>query len=283
MKKAVGAFLLLVGYLGVFNNANADVLAEIKSTGVFKLGYRADAVPFSFDAEGGKPAGYSVELCERVALEIERDLELNPIEIDYIPVTAANRIEMIESGAIHIECGITTNTLARQEDVAFSLLTFITGAEMLIRIDSGVLDLDDIAGRPVGVLTGTTTEAGLLKLMERKSIEAEVVAVDTHFDGIELLGEGKIDAYFADRAILILLGLNSPDRDNLRLSGKLYSHEPYALMLPRGEEEYKILVDRKLARLYRSGKIREIYRRWFGDAQPSNLLQALFVLQGLPE
>ena len=190
---------------------------------------------------------------------------------------------MIESGEIHIECGITTNTLGRQEEVAFSLLTFITGAEMLIRIDSGVLDFGDIAGRPVGVLAGTTTEKGLLQLMERKSIQAEVVVVDTHFDGIELLGEGKIDAYFADRAILILLGLNSPDRENLRLSGRLYSHEPYALMLPRGEEEYKILVDRKLARLYRSGKIREIYRRWFGDAQPSNLLQALFVLQGLPE
>ena len=231
----------------------------------------------------GTPAGYSVELCERVGVEIERHLKLDSIKIEYIPVTAANRMEMIESGEIHIECGVTTNTLGRQEDVAFSLLTFITGAEMLIRIDSGVLGIKDIANRPVGVLAGTTTREGLLNLMEREGIEAEIVSVDTHFDGIELLGEGKIDAYFADRAILILLGLNAPDRENLRLSGKLYSHEPYALMLPRGDEEYKMLVDRKLARLYRSGKIRQIYRRWFGDAKPSNLMQALFVLQGLPE
>ena len=262
--------------------AYADSLDAIKSSGVFKIGFREDARPFAFRNAEGRPSGYSVELCDLIASELAAALGLPGLNIDYVPVTAANRIDKLEAGEIDIECGSSTYTLERRERVDFSLLTFITGAEMLTRKDSGISDLKTAAGRKVGVLGGTTTERGLLAGLEKRGISAEVITVTTHEEGLAALESGTIEAYFADRALLILLALESQDPSALMLSGHFYSYEPYALMLRKGDERLRLIADSTLAALYRTGKIREVYRHWFGETKASDLLQALFITQGIP-
>lgn len=263
--------------------AFADSLESIKSSGVLKVGFREDARPFAFVGQDGKPAGYSVELCDRIAANLAGELGLAGVNVEYVPIEAAERIEALESGKIDIECGSSTETLERREKVDFSLLTFITGAEMLTKKTSGIDNLDAVAGHKVGVLGGTTTETGLLAGLERRSIDAEVIAVANHEEGLALLESGEVDAYFGDRVLLILLALNAKDPSSLKLSGHFYSYEPYALMMRKGDDGLRLVADRTLAELYRSGKIGEVYQRWFGQSQPSDLLKALYVTQGLPE
>jgi ABC-type amino acid transport substrate-binding protein len=263
--------------------AFADSLESIKSSGVLKVGFREDARPFAFVGQDGKPAGYSVELCDRIAANLAGELGLAGVNVEYVPIEAAERIEALESGKIDIECGSSTETLERREKVDFSLLTFITGAEMLTKKTSGIDNLETVAGHKVGVLGGTTTETGLLAGLERRSIDAEVIAVANHEEGLALLESGEVDAYFGDRVLLILLALNAKDPSSLKLSGHFYSYEPYALMMRKGDDGLRLVADRTLAELYRSGKIGEVYQRWFGQSQPSDLLKALYVTQGLPE
>ena len=203
--------------------------------------------------------------------------------VEYVPVSASDRMVKVENGEVDLECGLTTNTLSRQERVAFSQLIFVTGAEMLIRRESGIKDIKDIKGRRIGVLIDTTTERGLLGVLSRNKIKAEIVGVENHDDGLAKLEEGVIDAYFADRAVLILLGLRAKNPEALKLSGRFYSYEPLALMLRKGDDDFRLVVDRTLARLYRSGQITEIYRNWFGETKPSDVLQAMFIMEGLPE
>lgn len=260
----------------------ADSLESIKASGVFKIGFREDARPFAFLGQDGKPAGYSVELCDRVAAVLAKDLNLPGLNVEYVPVTAAERIDALESGKIDIECGSSTETLERRERVDFSLLTFITGAEMLTHKDSGINDMNTVAGRKIGVLAGTTTESGLLAGLQQRGVTAEVVSVSNHAEGMALLQSGEIDAYFADRALLILLALEAKDNSNLKLSGHFYSYEPYALMLRRGDSGLRLAADKAISGLYRSGQISEVYRRWFGQTKPSDLLKALYITQGLP-
>lgn len=262
--------------------AFADILDNIKASGVLKVGFREDARPFAFVGQDGKPAGYSVELCDRIAAQLAEELGLPGVTVDYVPIKASERIEMLMSGKIDIECGSSTQTLARREKVDFSLLTFITGAEMLTRTDSGISNMETVAGHKVGVLGGTTTERGLIAGLEQRGTTAEVVSVSTHEEGIALLESGEIDAYFGDRALLILLAMDSASPASLKLSGHFYSYEPYALMMPKGEDGLRLVADRTLAALYRSGEIGEVYRRWFGNSKPSDLLKALYITQGLP-
>ncbi len=267
----------------VTTEAQADTLAKIKESGTIVFGYRKASPPFSFVDQSGKAVGYSIDLCKRIAAAVKDELSLNGIKIDYVPVTAENRFSMVRQGKVDIVCGSTTNTLKRRERVAFTLLTFITGAEMLVRTGSGIDKLKDLKGKKVGVVKGTTTETGLTKALKQQFINAQVVIVKDHYDGLMALEDSKIDAYTSDRIILIGLAREARDPSKLMLMNQFYSVEPYALVVRRDDPDFRLIADRTLASLYRSGGIVEIYRRWLGKfGRPSDLVKALYILQGIP-
>ncbi len=283
MPRLLRAGLLVAAGWVLAMPAFADTLAKIKKSEKIAIGFREDARPFSFRDDGGAAAGYSIELCERIATAVKAELGLKKLAIDYVPVSSKTRFELLEDGKIDIECGSTTNTLARQERATFTLLTFVTGAEMLVRADSGIADLADTQGKKLGVLGNTTTETGLKDGLKSRFIDAEIVLVNNHEEGLAALEAGKIDAYFADRILLFGLADKASNPSKLKLSGKFYSYEPYALMVRRGDDAFRLVADRTLAGLYRDREIRSIYRKWFGKTEPSDLLKALYVLQGLPK
>ncbi len=262
--------------------AEADVLQRVKEEGVLKLGFREDTVPFAYLDGDGQPTGYSVELCRAVAQEVGAGLDLAELTVEFVPVGAEDRFQALQQGEIDLLCGATTATLSRRELVDFSLPTFIDGASVLYRAD-GPADFEGLAGKKVGVRGGTTTEEALQEALARLAIEAEVVAVGDHHEGLERLEAGEFSAYFADQSILLFLMLGSPAPDRLRLSSRFFTREPYALALPRGDDDFRLLVDRALSRLYRSGDIKGIFGASFGLARPSKLLEALYQVSALPE
>lgn len=262
--------------------AQAGVLEKVKEEGVLKLGFREDTVPFAYLDKVGDPTGYSVELCRAVARETGKALALSKLAIEFVPVGAEDRFEALQEGRIDLLCGATTATLSRRELVDFSIPTFIDGASVLYRAN-GPADFEALAGRKVGVRGGTTTETALRDALARLSIDADVVAVDDHNEGLARLQADEFSAYFADQSILLFLMLNSEAPDELRLSSRFFTREPYALALPRGDDDFRLLVDRTLSRLYASGEIRDIFGKSFGLARPSKLLEALYQVSALPE
>ena len=283
MKRFLCACIVALAGLALAQPTAASTLEKARKSGTFTIGFRLDARPFSFLDADGKAAGYAVDICRRIAVALRGNLGLADLNVEYVPVKAANRIEMLESDEIDIECGSTTRTLRRQERVDFTLLTFVTGAEMLVRVGSGIGDLPDLAGRKVGVLEGTTTERGLRNALEKRFIDADVVMVERHDYGLAALEVGDIEAYFADRILLLGLAGRAMDASKLQLSGRLYSIEPYALMVRRGDDDLRLIADRTIASLYRSGQIKGIAGKWFGGAKAGKLLKALYILQAIPE
>jgi polar amino acid transport system substrate-binding protein/glutamate/aspartate transport system substrate-binding protein len=260
----------------------AQTLERIRDSGTFRLGYRADAAPFAYKDTLGEAVGYSVELCRAVAANVKQTLGLAELEVDYVPVTAEDRFQAVQDGRIDLLCGATTVTLARRELVDFSLLTFIDGAGALLRKD-GPEDFNGLAGMKVGVHDATTTEEALTEALLQQGIEVEVVPVESHDNGLAQLRAGEVQAYFADRAILVWLLLGSGDPE-LWLSDRQFSYEPYALALTRGDDEFRLLVDATLSALYRSGAINQIFTAAFGaNAKQSDMLKALYVINALPE
>jgi polar amino acid transport system substrate-binding protein/glutamate/aspartate transport system substrate-binding protein len=280
--RVVAAVLLLLASVPAVAEAPADTLAKARETGKFVIGYREDARPFSFKDEGGNPAGFSVDLCRQIAKAVTAAVDGGKVEVTYALVPATKRIEMVERGAIDIECGSSTHTIERRERVDFTLATFVDGAEMLIKKTSGIADLADVAGKKVGVLGGTTTETGLRAGLKASSIPAEVVTFANHDAGLKAIEDGTIAAYFADRTLLLGLASKAKDPAALQLSGRYYSYEPYGLMLRKGDHGLRLIADRTLAEIYRSGEIWKIFRTWFGEGKPSELLVSLYILNALP-
>ena len=260
----------------------ADTLAKVAETGQFIIGFREDARPFSYLDSEGNPAGYSVDLCRRIATVVKEASGRDAIDVQYVAVVADNRVAAVRSGEIDIMCGVATDTLERRAEVDFTQHIFITGAEMLVKVDSGINDIGDLGGKKVGVLKGTTTETAVRDALETGMIDADVATFEQHEDGLAAVEDGAIDAYFADRILLLGLGQQAKDPAALQLSGRFYSYEPYAFMVRRGDNDLRLAADTALASLYRTGQIWEIYRKHFGDAEPSDLLVAMFILGGIP-
>ena len=260
----------------------ADVLEEIRDSGVIRMGYLEAAPPFSFE-EAGAPAGYSVDLCRHVAEDIGRQLG-KALRVEWVRLTQQTRLEAVESGKVQVECGTTTWTLSRQEKVDFSLMTFIDGATILVRGNTDLMRVADFAGKRIAVVQNTTTERNLRQALKARAIVADVITVAGPEKAMAMLESGQVEGFASDRMVLLGLGLSAPKGNDFRLLDEDYSVEPYALVLPRGQPDLRLAVNRSLAGIYRSGQVDQIFQRWFGQmGKPSVLLTALFYLQSIPE
>jgi ABC-type amino acid transport substrate-binding protein len=259
-------------------------LKKIRDSGTMTIGYREQSLPFAFRGDDGKPAGYSVDLCQRIATGVQQQLKLAKLDVKWVPVTPENRISSVVNGTVDIECGSTTASLSRQEQVDFSNMTFIDGGSLLVKTGGSITTMQDLGGKKIGVVPGTTTDGAIRAMLQRALVTAELVPVTDHRGGLAALESGAIDAYASDRVILIGLAATAKDPGQFAIAEQYLSYEPYAFMLKRGDAPFRLAVNRVLASLYRSGEIIPIYNRWFGKlGPPSKILVAMYALYALPE
>lgn len=284
MRNYVWLFISLTLLLAGPAAAQTGTLEKIRTSGVITMGYVESSAPFSFVDESRQPQGYSVDLCRAIATGIRAQLKLASLETRWVPLTIQNRLEAVAGGRVDIECSTTTWTLSRQALVDFSLITFLDGGSILTRVESKIGRIGDFSGKRVAVITGTTTEKVLRATLSRREVNAEVVTVGNRTEGLKLLDDSRVDGFASDRTALIGIVLTSKTGHSFKLLDEDFSVEQYALALPRGDHEYRLAVNRVLARLYRTGAIEQIYDRWLGKlGPPSLLLSATYFIQGISE
>jgi putrescine:ornithine antiporter len=299
-KAAVAAVALAALAFMASAPASAGTLDQIKAGGKIRLGYRSDARPLSFKDESGNPAGYSVELCQRIAEAMKADLGLPGLSVEWVPVTIDNRFRALEQGEIDLLCGAASMTLARRGAVSFSIPTYPDGIGALLRTDAPARLRQVLSGgrpelRPYwrgsmnqilqeqafSVVKGTTSEDWLAGRLKEFQIAARVVPVDTYEAGLRGVVDRSVSVLFGDRAILLDAARRSPSARDLVVLDRLFTYEPLALALPRGDEDFRLLVDRTLSGLYRSGEVGAIYAKWCGE--PDENVLTFFRWNTLPE
>ena len=285
MRLAIGLAAACAAAIVVAAPAVAQTLDKIRKSGTIALGYIEGAAPFSHAGAGGEPQGYSVELCRAVADGIAAQLKRESLKIRWVKLTIQDRIEAVRKGEADLECSTTTWTLSRQGRVDFSLVTFVDGGSLLVRAQSDVGQLKDLEGKRIAVIAGTTTEKALRGALERRQVKAELVSIKTRDEGLALLGRTEVEALASDRTALVgVVVLSAGARGSFKLLDQDFSIEQYALMLRRGDHDFRLAVNRELARIYRSGEIEKIYARWLGPlGPPSVLLSATYYIQSLAE
>ena len=265
MAKCIRWFLLanLALYISAFA-AGAATLDTITQRGILRIGYIADEAPFSSNKPGANPMGYSIDLCGKIADEVER--QVPQLKREYIEMTLANGFDAVKNGQVDLLCGAITVNLKRREIVDFTQPIFLTGATALLRKDSPdymqTLFLDHPAVRSVsqavastrviGVRSSTTTGATLREALATEVSKTRLADFATHEDGLAALENHKIDAYIADQVLLISLATRARDPSSLEVGDRLITHEPYAIALRRDDANFRLLADRALTNFYLS-------------------------------
>src|SRR6185503_3639806 len=165
----------------------AQTLDKIRKQGVITLGYIDGAAPFSYADANGDPQGYSVELCRAVAEGVAAQLERPQLKTRWVKLSIQNRIDAVRRKQVDVECSTTTWTLGRQRLVDFSLVTFLDGASVLMKVGSDARRLADFGGKRIAVIGGTTTETALRQALTKGLVVAEIVGIKTRDEGLQLL------------------------------------------------------------------------------------------------
>ena len=288
--------LLLVGAAQA-----AGTLDQAKKSGKLTFGYRLDANPFSYKDDSGNAAGYSIALCQKVADEVKADLKLASLSVSWVPVSLEERFGALAAGKVDLLCGADTETLGRRKEVSFSIPIFLGGVGALLRSDAPAGLVKALSERPgpsgplwrgtpteqllleqtFAVVAGTTSEKVLADRISKFQLKARVVPVKDYGEGLRAVVERKASVFFGDRPILLAAAKRTVSTSQLQVHERRFTDEQIALAVRRGDEDFRLVVDRALSREYVSAEFRTEYTKWFGE--PDDRAANFFRAVALPE
>jgi ABC-type amino acid transport substrate-binding protein len=258
-------------------------LQRIRDTKTVTIAYRTDAPPFASE-ERGQPAGYSVELCKRIAASLEQQLKVPSLSVKWVPVNVQNRLDVIRKGQADMECGTTTATLARMEQVDFSNPVWVDVTGLIVRKSVAAREIGGLTGKSVTVVAGTPNQKALEDSLKKGLVNAKVVPAKTYEEAISLLEGGKVDALAAGKAMLVGIGTKLKEPSSYDLLSDDIGYVPYAVVLPLGASGLRLAVNRALSQIYDSDAIAAIFRASFGPSiKPSPALLIMYRLNIYPE
>lgn len=267
MKKHLLAFAIAALAAGSALAQANDTIAKVKASGVITMGVRDSSGGLSYTLGDGKYAGFHVDLCQRIIADLEKAIG-KKVEVKYLPVTSQNRIPLTQNGTVDIECGSTTNSAARQKDVAFVDTTYVEEVRIAVKAKSGITSIAQLNGKTVATTTGTTSVQLLRKHERAHNVNFNEVFGKDHADSFLLLESGRADAFVMDGQILAGNIATSKQPSDYKIVGEVLSVEPIAIMIRKDDPGIKKLADDTVKALMKSGEIQKVYDKWFMQPIP---------------
>lgn len=269
------------------------VLDRIGQSSQLTLGYLEDQPPFSSGAESA-PQGYAIELCQRIARLVKQQPGLEQVNVQFVRLDRDAAEAAVQQGKVDLLCSAVVDTLQRRRQVNFSLPIYPGGRGVAVSRNVSPRLEQLLQGNNIGenlpqwrasinrglttgrfvVLRGSLTEEWVRSRLAMYQVLSEVTTVEDYAAGLALLNQGKADALFGDRVVLHNLIAANPEQAGLRVLERIFELEPAALAMPRGDDDFRLLVDSELSDAYRSGEIIYLYQNYFGE--PGELIRQLF-------
>ena len=281
----------LLAMPGIASAQDGPVMKRIAETKTITIGHRDASVPLSFLGPDGKAQGYSIDICLKIAEAAKTELKLDKLDIKFVPLTPQTRIPLLTAGTVDIICESSTHTLGRSRQIAFLSTTFLTGSKLLVRKTSGIKKIEDMTDKVLVAVLGTTNEKAAQVEIDTKKIKikGEIVKVKDHSQAMLNLEQERADAYVSDDVVLYGLKSASKNPDEWEVVGPYFSYDPYGMMIPRNNDDFRLLGNKTITRLIQSGEMEAIYKKWFEPGPTkinyplSDRLKENFQLIALPD
>lgn len=247
-----------------------DTLQKVAESGKITLAYRESSIPFSYVTGSGNPIGIGVDISQAVVDAVKKAINKPNIQVDFVSVTSANRIPLLQNGTVDLECGSTTNNSARGKDVQFAINYFYTGTRLLTKKGSGIHNYADLKDKTVASTTGTTNVQVLRKYDREHNLNMNFVLGKDHGESMLLVESGRAVAFGMDDILLYGLRAAAKNPNDWEVVGDALQVEPYACMLRKDDPKFKALVDKVIGDMMKSGEFTKLYAKWFTSPIPPN-------------
>jgi glutamate/aspartate transport system substrate-binding protein len=243
--------------------AQDGTLKKIKDSGSITIGHRDASIPFSYYDDKQRPVGYALDLCLKIVDAVKAELKMPKLDVKYQLVTSANRIPLMANGTIDLECGSTTNNLARQEQVGFAITHFVTANRWIAKKSANIRSLADLKGKTIVSTAGTTNIKQITEINGQQKLGMNIISANGHPEAFQMVETGRAVAFVMDDILLYSLAAQSRSPGDYAISPAALSVEPYGIMLRKGDAAFKKVVNAAMTNLYKSGQINPIYEKWF--------------------
>ncbi len=237
-----------------------DTIEAIRTRGRLAVAFASDRSPFSYVDASGQPAGYEVNLAQRLAGRWLGD----SAAIDFITTTVKAGREMIRAGQADLLIGGVVHDRAAEIQMDFSLTTYWAGEGLMVWAGTPITDVRDLDRQPVAVLEGS--QEILEAAAEEAGVHPTVMPQPTLAAALGLLEGGYALAIVGDRADMLGLAYATEGLGVLPLR---LAHVPLALALPPGDSAFRDLVNLTLLEMKADGELDTLYATWFDDAPPA--------------
>jgi len=263
----LSAFVLGVPFAASL--AHADQLADIRKKGQIVFGVLGTDEPNSFiEPKSRQLVGYEIDIATAVA----KKLGVKPV---FKQMAVAARIPELQQGQVDILAASLTHNAEREAQVDFALTHFVTGSKVMVRANSGITALAQLAGKKVVTVRGGTQETNVRKAVPN----VEVVTFENTQQAFQALRQGKGAAYVNDESSLLAdYGKLGPAARGFTILPQSIGVEPIALGLRKGETGLKKVVDDTLRELEASGAAAQLFNKWYGPGTRANIAKRAFTI-----
>ncbi len=248
--------------------AQEGTLKKVKDSGSITIGHRDASLPFSYYDDKQQPIGYALDLCMKIVDAVKAELKLPKLDVKYQLVTSANRIPLMANGTIDLECGSTTNNIARQEQVWFTMTHFVTANRWVAKKSSSVNKLADLKGKTIVSTAGTTNIKQITEINAAQNLGMNIISANGHSEAFQMVETGRAVAFVMDDILLAGLAAQSRAPGDYAISADALSVEPYGIMVRKDDKAFKAVADKAMSEVYKSGQINAIYSKWFEKPVP---------------
>jgi glutamate/aspartate transport system substrate-binding protein len=248
--------------------AQEGTLKKIKDSGTITIGHRDASVPLSYYDDKQQPIGYAMDLCMKIVDAVKAELKMPNLKVNYQLVTSANRIPLMANGTIDLECGSTTNNIARQKEVSFTMTHFVTANRWVAKKSANIKTLNDLKGKTIVSTAGTTNIKQITEINAAQNLGMNIISANGHPEAFQMVETGRAVAFVMDDIILAGLAAQSQKPGDYEISAVGLSVEPYGIMLRKDDKAFKAVADKAMTEVYKSGQINAIWDKWFTKPVP---------------
>jgi glutamate transport system substrate-binding protein len=236
-----------------------STMAELADAGSITIGTKFDQPLFGLVGPNGEPEGFDVEIGKLIAGK----LGIGPDDIEWTETVSANREPFIQSGQVDIVIATYTINDKRKEVVSFAGPYYVAGQSILtLASNTDIQGPDDLAGKKVCTVSGSTPEANLLANYP----DAEVVPFGTYSECLDPLRNGQVDAVSTDNVILAGFAAGS---DDLEVRGEPFTEEPYGIGLALEDTEFRTWINDVLEESFEDGSWTAAWEATAGTVLPT--------------
>jgi polar amino acid transport system substrate-binding protein len=251
--KVLGVVLLCVVVWGI---AEAGTLDTVKQRGVIVVGVKADFPPFGYIDEAGQRAGFDLDISH----ELAKIILGSPEKVQFVTVTSANRIPILQTGQIDLAAASMTITAARKEVIDFTVPYFCSGHLIIVKKDTpNVVTFADLNGKTVATVQGSTGD----RVTSLLAPQAQKITFGQNSEALLALKDGRAQAFVQDDVLLLAFAKQDP---SLKVVGwPPQMPAPYGMGVRKGDTDLLGAVNVALARLRSQGIYGTLFRKWFAD------------------